>query len=119
MKRINKKCLKINYIKGNGYNERKFANEIKTGKNEYYQKRIDEDYFKGYIVLVKLKNNGLVGIIDPQPIAGDCIYDYIFFIFSDLIFCKDMTMSQLYEELKDEPDEKINALVILILYIRR
>lgn len=64
------------------------------------------------------KNNNLVGIIDPQPIAGDRIYDYIFFIFSDLIFCKDMTMSQLYDELQEEPAKKINALVILILFDR-
>ena len=35
--------------------KRKFANKIKTGKNEYYIKRIDKDYFKGYICLVKLK----------------------------------------------------------------
>lgn len=35
--------------------KRKFANEIKTGKNEYYQKRIDEDYFKGYIKIILIK----------------------------------------------------------------
>ena len=64
------------------------------------------------------KNNDLVGVIDPQPIAGDCIYDYIFFIFSDLIFCKDTTMLKLYNDLQNEATEKIDALVILVLFDR-
>ncbi len=64
------------------------------------------------------KNNDLVGVIDPQPIAGDRIYDYIFFIFSDLIFCKDMTMLKLYDDLQNEATEKIDALVILVLFDR-
>lgn len=64
------------------------------------------------------KNNKLVGIIDPQPISGDCIYDYIFFIFSNLNFCKNIKLSDIYEDLKNEPIEKINAMIILILFDR-
>lgn len=54
--------------------KRKFANEIKEGKNEYYQKRIDKDYFKGYIGLVKLKNIEEPWIIEDEDYTG-CILD--------------------------------------------
>ena len=36
--------------------KRKFANKIKEGINDYYHKRIDKDYFRGYVSLVKIKN---------------------------------------------------------------
>ena len=36
--------------------KKRFANEINEGNNEYYQKRIEEEYFQGYVCLVKIKN---------------------------------------------------------------
>ena len=53
--------------------KRKFANKIKTGKNEYYIKRIDKDYFKGYICLVKLKNIKEPWIIEDEDDTGSIL----------------------------------------------
>lgn len=36
--------------------KRKIANKLKKGDCDFYNKRIDEDYFKGYACLLKLKN---------------------------------------------------------------
>ena len=36
--------------------KKRFANGVKEGENEYSIKQINEDYFKGYICLVKIKN---------------------------------------------------------------
>ncbi len=64
------------------------------------------------------KENELIGVIDPQPISGDRIYDYIFFIFSDIMFCKDVTIEQICNDLNKEPIEKVKAMTILILFDR-
>ena len=36
--------------------KKRFANGVKEGENDYSIKQINEDYFKGYICLVKIKN---------------------------------------------------------------
>ena len=99
-------------------------------KNEYCKvekalKIIDKYKFKTVILHGDLgmhnllfMNNKLAGIIDPQPIAGDRIYDYLFFIFSDILFCKNISLAQIYNDLEGENIEKINALIVLILFDR-
>ena len=74
--------------------KRKFANKIKTGKNEYYIKRIDKDYFKGYICLVKLKSIKEPWIVEDEDFIG-CILD------------------ENYEWLEIYPDNKKYAITVI------
>lgn len=54
--------------------KKKFANELSEGKNEYTHKRVDEDYFKGYVTLVKIKEVTQPWIVRDGK-RGDCILD--------------------------------------------
>ena len=54
--------------------KRRFANWINEGKNEYSQKRIDEDYFHGYVCLAKIKDVDEPWIIHDDDFTG-CILD--------------------------------------------
>ena len=54
--------------------KRRFANWVNKGKNKYLQKRIDEDYFKGYVCLAKIKNVEEPWIIHDDDFTG-CILD--------------------------------------------
>lgn len=53
---------------------KRLANGVNNGKNEYIQKRIDNDYFNGYACLVKIEN-----VEKPWLISDDgfnvCILD--------------------------------------------
>lgn len=63
------------------------------------------------------ENNILTGIIDPRPIVGDPIYDYIYCMFSNVNFIKKANISKIIK-LSKEPIEKIKALMYIVLYIR-
>ena len=54
--------------------KKRFANGVKEGENEYFIKQINEDYFKGYICLVKIKNVKHPWIINDEDYSG-CILD--------------------------------------------
>ena len=62
-------------------------------------------------------NNKLVGIIDPQPVIGDPIYDYIFAIFSSTKVAKSIGLEGIFK-ITNEPKEKIKSMIIIILYTR-
>lgn len=63
------------------------------------------------------KNDKLVGIIDPMPVIGDCLYDLLFAIVSNVDILSNITLDKLYS-LIDEPKEKINAMLTIVLYCR-
>ena len=44
------------YKIGEVYMRRRFANSANNGVNEFYQKRIENDYFSGYACYLKMKN---------------------------------------------------------------
>ena len=52
----------------------RYANGIKEGTNEYYHKRVDEEYFNGYVSLAKIKNVQHPWIVKDDSIE-DCILD--------------------------------------------
>lgn len=52
--------------------KKRFANEVNKGNNEYYQKRIDEEYFNGYACLTKVKEVEKPWIINDEDFTG-CI----------------------------------------------
>lgn len=65
-----------------------------------------------------IKENGkLVGVIDPMPVIGDYLYDLLFAIASNVKILLHFTMDKLYN-LIDEPKEKINAMLTIVLYSR-
>ena len=65
-----------------------------------------------------IENNGkFVGIIDPQTILGDSLYDILFAICSNVSLLNTYKLEELYS-LIDEPKEKIHAMLIVVLYAR-
>ena len=65
-----------------------------------------------------IENNGeFVGIIDPQTILGDSLYDILFAICSNVSLLNTYSLDELYF-LINEPKEKIRAMLIVVLYAR-
>ena len=65
-----------------------------------------------------IQNNGkLVGVIDPMPVIGDYLYDLLFAIVSNIELLSSISLEELYC-LIDEPQEKIKALLTIVLYCR-
>ena len=65
-----------------------------------------------------IEDNGkFVGIIDPQTILGDSLYDILFAICSNLDLLNTYSLDELYL-LINEPKEKIRAMLIVVLYVR-
>lgn len=62
-------------------------------------------------------NEKLVGIIDPQPLLGDSLYDILFAICSNVGLLKVYSIDEL-SILINEPKEKIRLLFIVVLYAR-
>lgn len=58
-----------------------------------------------------------IGIIDPQTILGDPLYDILFAICSNVGLLNTYSLNELYS-LIDEPKEKIRAMLIVVLYSR-
>lgn len=65
-----------------------------------------------------IEDNGkFVGIIDPQTILGDSLYDILFAICSNLDLLNTYSLDELYVFI-NEPKEKIRAMLIVVLYAR-
>ena len=65
-----------------------------------------------------IQDNGkLVGVIDPMPVIGDYLYDLLFAIASNVQILSSVSLEDLYS-LINEPQEKIKALLTIILYCR-
>lgn len=67
---------------------------------------------------ILFNNNQVVGVIDPETMLGDRIYDFITLIFSDVRLCKDLDINDVYLFLDNEPFEKVKAMIILVLFDR-
>ena len=65
-----------------------------------------------------IENNGkLVGIIDPQTVIGDSIYDLLFAIVSNTDILSSLSLDDIYS-LCDENKDKIHDLLVVVLYSR-
>ena len=60
------------------------------------------------------ENDNLVGVIDPQAISGDLIYDILFCYASNVSFINSISLNDLYQYL-DEPEEKIKLLLYIMI----
>ena len=63
-------------------------------------------------------NGELVGIIDPQPLIGDALYDFIFCVLSDENVAKPEIISNIYNYVSNEPKEKVDAMILFVLFGR-
>ena len=63
------------------------------------------------------ENGKLVGVIDPMPVIGDSLYDLLFAVVSNVDLLSSISLDKLHL-LIDEPDEKIDALLAIVLYCR-
>lgn len=62
-------------------------------------------------------NNKLVGIIDPQPIVGDSLYDFFFACVSDTKILKAVTLDQIFS-IPNAPKSKMKSMFLIVLYNR-
>lgn len=63
------------------------------------------------------ENGKLVGVIDPMPVIGDSLYDLLFAVVSNVNILSSVSLEDLYN-LVDEPQEKIKAMLTIVLYCR-
>ena len=63
-------------------------------------------------------NKKLVGIIDPQPLIGDLVYDFIFCVFSNSKIAKIDIILNIYQLFDYEPKEKLDAMILFVLFCR-
>lgn len=63
------------------------------------------------------KKNKLNIVIDPRTVIGDPLYDLIYFIFSKPKFIEMLSVKDIVNII-DEPEEKVIAMMIIILYLR-
>lgn len=59
----------------------------------------------------------LVGVIDPMPVIGDYLYDLLFAVVSNVDILSSITLEKLCS-LVNEPEEKVKALLTIVLYCR-
>lgn len=59
----------------------------------------------------------LVGVIDPQTVLGDALYDTLFAIVSNVDILQTITLENLYSLIKEEK-EKIYCMLVVVLYSR-
>ena len=63
------------------------------------------------------KDKKLVGVIDPMPVIGDPLYDFLFAIVSNVQILTKVTLDKIYDIVK-EPKEKVLSMFIIVLYCR-
>ena len=80
-----------------------------------FEKRIIHGDFGAHNFLIK--NNKLTGIIDPETIIGDNIYDILFAICSNPNILKYFNLNDIYKIIK-QSEEKIKSLFKIILFSR-
>lgn len=62
-------------------------------------------------------NGKLTGIIDPYPIMGDYIFDYLLYLFSSVQIMETVSLNNLHTQL-NEPQDKIKALMLITLFVK-
>jgi len=63
------------------------------------------------------QNGELVGVIDPMPVIGDYLYDLLFAVVSNIDILSNVSLDLLHS-LISEPEEKIDAMLAIVLYCR-
>lgn len=95
---------------------KKVITALNTLNNYTFNKKLMHGDFGLHNML--FLDNKLTGIIDPQPLIGDPLYDFIFFIFSASKISSLININDIYNLIPNEPKEKINAMITIILFGR-
>ena len=91
------------------------VNAIKSLEEYSFEKKLIHGDF-GSHNFIEYDGN-FVGIIDPQPIIGDPLYDIIFAICSNVNLLSTYSLDEL-SFITNEPKEKIRLMFIVVLYAR-
>lgn len=67
---------------------------------------------------ILFNKNTIVGVIDPETMLGDRIYDFLSLLFSDINLCRTLSIDDIYIYLPNESQEKIKNMIVLILFDR-
>ena len=90
-------------------------NCIETLENYPFDKKLLHGDFGTHNFIQE--NSKLVGVIDPMPVIGDSLYDLLFAVVSNVNILSSFSLEDLYN-LVDEPQEKIKAMLTIVLYCR-
>lgn len=90
-------------------------NAIKTLEKYPFDKKLIHGDFGAHNFIEE--NGKFVGIIDPQTVLGDPLYDILFAICSNVKLLNTYSLDELYPLIK-EPKEKILSLLTIVLYAR-
>jgi len=63
------------------------------------------------------KDNKLAGVIDPQPIVGDSLYDFFYACVSNVSILKKISMDQIFT-IPNAPKSKMKSMFLITLYNR-
>lgn len=90
----------------------KSLNEIK----EYsFTKKILHGDFGLHNVMISSDRD--IYFIDPEPVLGDWIYDYIFFCFSDVLTIRKITFDEIVNKINEDKN-KVKAMMVIVLFNR-
>lgn len=81
-----------------------------------FKKKLIHGDLGGFNIIYR--KHKIKGIIDPRCIVGDPIYDFIYFILSDFNISKQIELEKIFNILKNEAEEKIFAMLYILLYDR-
>ena len=95
---------------------KKVQKAIKTISNFGFEKKLMHGDFGFHNML--FLNGKLAGVIDPQPMIGDPLYDFVFCILSDEDIAQDEIVSNFYKFVPTEPKEKVEAMILFVLFGR-
>ena len=102
-----------NYLTSNDYSI--VLKAINNLKNHSFKKQLIHGDLGVHNIIVKNKNFN--GIIDPSPVIFDGIYDFIYYICSDIDLLKKYTIENI-SNLLNENITKVKELYTIILYAR-
>ena len=90
----------------------KSLNEIK--KYSFTKKILHGDFGLHNVMISPDRD---IYFIDPEPVLGDWIYDYIFFCFSDVLTIKKITFDEIIDKI-NENKNKVKAMMVIVLFNR-
>lgn len=84
-------------------------------KNYKFKKRILHGDFGIHNTMISEDNK--IYFIDPEPVLGDWIYDFIFYCFSDVSLLKMISFDEIIKRI-DEDECKVKSMMIIVMFNR-
>ncbi len=107
---------KMYFKKNNYYIESKIVDEALNNIKKYkFHKKILHGDFGMHNTMITKKNN--LYFIDPEPVLGDYIYDFIFYCFSDVSLLKMISFNKIIDKI-NEDENKVKSMMIIVMFNR-